>query len=101
MRSILAISVVLLSTLCWVVSPSLAQSFTGSIIGTIKNTNGEVVPNAEITITQIQTNKVITVMTNNEGYYTSPPLPVGDYRVEAKMAGFRRAVRSGLSLQIQ
>jgi phosphate/sulfate permease len=78
MRSVLAISVILLSTMCWVVPASHAQSFTGSIIGTVKNTNGEVVPNAEITITQIQTNKVITVITNSEGYYTSPPLPVGD-----------------------
>ncbi len=101
MRSPLAISIVLLSIACWVVPAAQAQSFTGSIVGTVKNTNGEVVPNAEITITQIQTNKVITVMTNSEGYYNSPPLPVGDYRVEAKMAGFRRAVRSSLSLQIQ
>src|SRR5262245_49442745 len=101
MKSLLALSVVLLSIMSLIVPTSRAQSFTGSIIGTVKNPNGEVVPNAEITITQIQTNKVTTIMTNSEGYYSSPPLPVGDYRVEAKMAGFRRAVRSGLSLQIQ
>ncbi|MEK7829505.1 MAG: TonB-dependent receptor, partial [Acidobacteriota bacterium] len=78
-----------------------AQSFTGSIVGTVKNSSGEVVPNAEIVITLVQTNKQITVTTNGEGYYVSPPLSVGEYRVEARMTGFRRTVRSGLTIQIQ
>ncbi|MGE0128103.1 MAG: TonB-dependent receptor [Blastocatellales bacterium] len=78
-----------------------AQSFTGSIVGTIKNPDGAVVPGAEVTITHDQTNRTVTATANGEGYYVSPPLPVGSYRVEAKMAGFRRAFRSGVTLQIQ
>ncbi|MGH9769103.1 MAG: TonB-dependent receptor domain-containing protein, partial [Blastocatellia bacterium] len=78
-----------------------AQSFTGSIVGTIKNPEGAVVPGAEITITHEQTNRTVTATANGEGYYVSPPLPVGSYRVEAKMAGFRRAFRGGVVLQIQ
>jgi len=78
-----------------------AQSFTGSIVGTVKNTDGAVVPSAEVTITHEQTNRAVTATANGEGYYVSPPLPVGSYRVEAKMAGFRRAFRSGVVLQIQ
>jgi Carboxypeptidase regulatory-like domain/TonB-dependent Receptor Plug Domain len=78
-----------------------AQSFTGNIVGTIKNPNGEVVPGVEVTITHLQTNRQATAVTNSEGYYASAPLPVGDYRVEAKHVGFRRAVRSGVNLLIQ
>jgi Carboxypeptidase regulatory-like domain/TonB dependent receptor-like, beta-barrel len=78
-----------------------AQSFTGSIVGTVKNPEGAVVPNAEITIIHEQTNRTLTVMTNSEGYYASAPLGVGTYRVEAKMSGFRRAFRGGIVLQIQ
>jgi hypothetical protein len=78
-----------------------AQSFTGSIVGTVKNPDGAVVPNAEITIIHEQTNRTLTVMTNSEGYYASAPLGVGTYRVEAKMSGFRRAFRGGIVLQIQ
>jgi len=78
-----------------------AQSFTGLIVGTVKNPEGAVVPNAEITIIHEQTNRTLTVMTNGEGYYTSAPLGVGTYRVEAKMSGFRRAFRGGIVLQIQ
>jgi Carboxypeptidase regulatory-like domain/TonB dependent receptor-like, beta-barrel len=101
MKTLPAIALFILTIACCFVPAARAQSFTGSIVGTVKNTNGEVIPNAEITIIQTQTNKVITAITNSDGYYISPPLPVGDYRVEAKMAGFRRTVRSGLNLQIQ
>jgi len=78
-----------------------AQSFTGSIVGTVKNPDGAVIAGAEIIITQQETNRVTQIQTNNEGYYVSPPLPVGTYRVEAKMTGFRRVVRSGIVIQIQ
>jgi len=95
-------SSLLLLLFLFVATPfSLAQSFTGGITGTVRNANGEVVPNAEITITQTQTGKVVTVVANGEGYYVSPPLVVGDYRVEARVEGFRRAVRTGIKLQIQ
>lgn len=90
-----------LAVVCCLSSLTSAQSFTGSIVGTVKNPNGEVVPNAEITITHLQTNKQVQTTANADGYYTSPPLAVGDYRVEARMAGFRRAVRTGVSIQIQ
>jgi hypothetical protein len=96
-RRLLALSAVL----CWLSILVQAQSFTGAIVGTVRNASGEVVPGAEVIITQVQTNKQVTVTANGDGYYTSPPLSVGDYRVEAKAQGFRRAVRSGLTIQIQ
>ncbi len=77
------------------------QSFTGAFVGTVKNANGEVIANAEIIITQVQTNQSFTVSTNGSGYYTSPPLTVGLYRLEAKATGFRRAVRNDITLQVQ
>lgn len=101
MKRLLCSLFVSLVLVCWIDSLAWAQSSTGSIVGTVRNTNGEVVPNAEITITETQTNKVIRLTSNNEGYYVSPPLAVGNYRVEAMTAGFRRAVRPNITLQIQ
>ena len=87
--------------LCGIGGVAWGQSFTGGIAGTVRNANGEVIPNAEVTITQTQTGRVVTLTTNGEGSYVSPPLGVGEYRVEAKVEGFRRAVRPGIVLQIQ
>ncbi len=97
----LRICLLALATTCFLSLVIQAQSFTGAIAGTVKNPSGEVIPNAEIIITHAQTNKQFLVTASGEGYYASPPLAVGEYRVEAKMTGFRRAVHSGLTIQIQ
>ncbi|MEP7273279.1 MAG: TonB-dependent receptor, partial [Acidobacteriota bacterium] len=96
-----AFTFTLLALCFWSAPEIMAQSFTGKIIGTVRNANSEVVANAEVTITETQTNKIINLTTNSEGFYASPPLPVGTYRVEATLSGFRRAVRPNITLQIQ
>ncbi len=86
---------------CLFLATAQAQSNSGSIVGTIKNTGGEVISGAQITITQVQTNKQFNATANSEGYYVSPPLAVGEYRVEARMTGFRRAIYNSVTIQIQ
>jgi hypothetical protein len=85
-----------------ILSPStlLAQSFTGTITGTIKDTSGATIPRATVTITNQQTDIQVSVATDLEGRYTSLPLPPGEYRVEAGLQGFRRAARTDVPLQI-
>jgi hypothetical protein len=85
-----------------VVIPSalLAQSFTGTITGSIRDTSGAVIPQATVTITSQQTDRQTTVVTDLEGRYTSLPLPPGEYRVEASLDGFRRALRSDVTVQV-
>jgi len=77
-----------------------AQSFTGTITGTIKDTSGAAIPRATVTITNQQTGKEESVTTDLEGRYTSLPLSPGAYRVEAGLEGFRRAARSNIPVQI-
>ncbi|MGH9839865.1 MAG: TonB-dependent receptor domain-containing protein [Blastocatellia bacterium] len=101
MKRAVSVHLFALAVVCAMAVWGRAQSFTGTIAGTVKNASNEVIPRAEVTITQTQTNKTVTVTTNGEGYYTSPPLPVGEYRVEVRMQGFRRAVLSNINLQIQ
>ena len=93
-RSILYIALVL--------SPSLlfAQSSTGTIVGSIKDSSGAVVPRATVTITNLQTNRQESVTADVEGRYASLPLPPGEYRVEAELQGFRRAARANVTVQV-
>ncbi|MGH8636477.1 MAG: carboxypeptidase-like regulatory domain-containing protein [Burkholderiales bacterium] len=63
-----------------VASPSIlfAQSYTGTIIGSIKDASGAVVPRATVTITNLQTDRQEYATTDLEGRYTSLPLPPGE-----------------------
>jgi hypothetical protein len=81
-------------------SSAHAQSFTGTIVGTIKDTSQAVIPGAEITIVNVNTDLKETFTADVAGRYTSVPLPPAEYRVEAGLQGFRRVVRSGIVLPV-
>jgi hypothetical protein len=79
---------------------AFAQSYTGTIVGTVKDSSNAVIPGAEVTITNTQTDRQETSTTDIEGRYVSVPLPPGQYRVEAGLQGFRRVVRTGIAVQV-
>ena len=66
---------------------------TGTIVGTVADSSGAVIPSVTITITNKATGVARTATANAEGYYSAPALPVGDYRVKAEAAGFRISER--------
>ncbi|MGP0020210.1 MAG: carboxypeptidase regulatory-like domain-containing protein [Candidatus Sulfotelmatobacter sp.] len=68
---------------------SSAQDATGRIYGTVYDQQGAVVPQAEITVTNTATQNVRTATTDNEGSFQLLALPIGNYKVTAKHAGFR------------
>jgi hypothetical protein len=80
---------------------SLAQTATGSIIGTIVDPAGAAVPNASIVITNTGTNEAFRTAASGEGNYLAPLLKVGQYRVEVSAPGFKKFVQDGIVLQVQ
>src|SRR5437773_4846123 len=92
------------SVLCLLLafSPSIAfaQSYTGTIVGSVKDSSGAVLPRASVMITNQQTDQQESVTADLEGRYVSLPLPPGQYRVEAGLPGFRRAARANVTVQI-
>ena len=77
------------------------QSFTGSILGTVKDSSDAVVPQARVTVVNTGTNARAEVRADSSGNYVAPLLPPGRYTVEAEAPGFKRAVREGIVLQVQ
>ena len=77
-----------------------AQTITGTITGIVKDASGSVLPGATITMTQAQMNRQETAVSDAEGRYASAPLPLGTYRIEASLSGFKSAVQSGISLNV-
>jgi hypothetical protein len=92
----------MLSCVALLLLPSilLAQSYTGTITGTVKDTSGAVIPRATVTITNEQTARQEVTTSDFEGRYTSVPLSPGEYRVEATLPGFRGVVRTGVNVQV-
>jgi hypothetical protein len=80
--------------------PAAAQSSSSTIAGTVRDQSGALVPGAEVSITHVETNRQAAATTNLRGEYISVPLSVGQYRVEAMAQGFKKAVRSGLTLEL-
>ena len=76
------------------------QTLTGTILGTVRDQSGLVVPGVEMTVVNTGTNQSRTVTTNASGNYSIPRLPVGSYELEASLTGFDTERRTGIVLQI-
>jgi hypothetical protein len=77
-----------------------AQSFRASLVGTVRDESGAILPGVSITITNLGTSLQRTAITNERGDYLVSELPVGRYSVAAELTGFRKEVRTGITLQI-
>src|SRR5437016_1255194 len=73
---------------------------TAQISGTAKDQSGAVLPGVELTATQTATGIARSVVTNETGSYVLPNLPIGPYRLEASLPGFRTFVQTGIVLQV-
>lgn len=76
------------------------QASSSSILGTVTDATGAVVPNATVTATQVDTNFTRSVQSNESGQYLIPLLPLGNYQVEVTASGFKRFVRTGIVLDL-
>ena len=66
-----------------------AQAVTGTILGTITDTSGAVMPGATVTLKNLGTGLTRTLTTDASGEYTAPSLPTGKYSVTAELTGFK------------
>jgi hypothetical protein len=75
----------------------LAQS-NATLTGTVTDPSGGVVTGAEVKTVNTQTGVNYHTITNNEGLFRFPNLPIGSYEVTVVQPGFERLERSGLQL---
>ncbi|MFN2976002.1 TonB-dependent receptor [Terriglobus aquaticus] len=71
------------------VAAAYGQSSTGSLFGTVTDTSGAVVPNATVSVVNVDTGVRTDVKTNGEGLYSLRFLQIGQYRVMVEAPGFR------------
>lgn len=78
-----------------------AQVDTGTIIGTVKDTSGAVVPGAAVTATEINTGIKTDVKSGADGNYVITPLKIGSYTVSVDANGFQKVVQQNVVLNVQ
>ena len=77
-----------------------AQQSTGTISGIVTDQQGAVVPGAQVEVLNTATNALFATSSNESGLYVAPGMVVGEYEIAVEAEGFRRGVRSGVTLQV-
>ncbi|HUO31010.1 MAG TPA: TonB-dependent receptor, partial [Bryobacteraceae bacterium] len=78
-----------------------AQVDTGTILGTVRDASGAVIPGVKVTILNEGTQFTQTTTTSASGNYVFTPLRIGTYTVEVEQPGFKKERRTGQQLNIQ
>lgn len=80
---------------------AVAQEISGSIVGTVKDSNGAVVTGATVTVTDSDKKVVVrTMSTNDDGAFTAADLPSGNYEVAVEAPNFKKHVESKIKLDV-
>src|SRR5579872_3140257 len=91
--------IILLFVLLAVVSLS-AQTFRGTILGTVTDPSGAVLNGAKVTVKNVATGLERTTETSADGSYSLPELPIGTYDVTITQAGFQTSVTKGVTVDV-
>ena len=84
-----ALTLTLFSLLALSVGLAYGQAISGNLVGTLLDSSGAAVPNAEVTAMNVGTAQLIPGRTNSTGEFRFDNLPIGTYKISAKASGFR------------
>lgn len=93
---------ILVLVLALVTSATLiqAQNFQAQITGTVQDSSGAVVPNAQLTATSVKAGTTYTAVSNETGIYRFPALPPDSYRLTCSVQGFKGFEQGPFTLQV-
>src|SRR5262245_30476974 len=96
----LCTTLVFLCVLTLVPAYAHAQAFSGTILGTVTDSTGSVVPGATVTIVNTGTGLTRTVTTEASGEFTAPQVPTGKYSVTAELTGFKKVTLENIDVGV-
>jgi Carboxypeptidase regulatory-like domain/TonB-dependent Receptor Plug Domain/TonB dependent receptor len=80
--------------------PANAQTFRGTILGTVTDTSGAAISGATVSVKNTGTGLLRTVTSDGDGNYSAPELPIGTYSVTVEKSGFKAGVVSAISVEV-
>ncbi|MGA7839630.1 MAG: carboxypeptidase-like regulatory domain-containing protein, partial [Candidatus Acidiferrales bacterium] len=81
-------------------APGWAQTFRGTIQGTVTDSSGAALVGATVTIHNVETGIDRITQTSTDGSYLVPELQIGTYTVSVSMNGFQKAVTTGVVVDV-
>jgi len=81
-------------------APASAQETGGGIAGTIADTQGAALPGVTVSLRNEGTNAQLNTVTNAEGAYNLPFVPIGRYTLSASLTGFSTTKREGIDVRV-
>jgi hypothetical protein len=90
----------LLLTIVFATIAGVAQVQNGSVIGTVTDPSGAVLPHAQVTALSVTTGTHFVTVTTASGEYVFPSLPIGRYTISARLHGFKTSVRSEIPVEV-
>jgi hypothetical protein len=73
---------------------------SATVVGTLTDPTGAVIPNATVTVTNTNTNLSAHATTNSDGAWYIPFQPAGTYTLTIEATGFKKYLQSGITLEI-
>jgi hypothetical protein len=89
---------ILLLSIAAIASIGWSQAVSARLLGTVTDSTGAIVPNADLTIVESQTGVSHTTKTNESGNWSVPDLPPGVYTVDVTAKGFKKESRKDVTL---
>ena len=99
-KSVFVVSVALLLAGVLSSGNAAAQTFRGTILGTVTDPTGAAITGAGVAVKNVNTGFSRTVSTSDDGTYSVPELPIGTYSVTVEKTGFRQGVVTGLQVEV-
>jgi hypothetical protein len=73
---------------------------TQGIVGTVTDPSGAAVPNAKVTITNVDNNFVRSTVTSSTGNFSAPDLQIGHYTIKVEADKFKTAIKAGITINV-
>src|SRR5260370_35912832 len=96
-----SVRIALCTGLLLLAEPIFAQGgATGTILGTVSDSSGAIVPNAKVTVTNTATNVAFRTLTTSAGDFNAPSLNPGPYKISVEVSGFEKSVTNTVTLTV-
>jgi hypothetical protein len=95
------VGLLLLAFLAAASFPAWAQSYYGSVVGTVTDASGGAIPGATVTLTNIGNNSKSSTVTGAAGTYRFVGLVPAGYRIGVEMPGFKHSTREPIPVPVE